>query len=128
MTVTNIRVVSNVFPVKTVELRSVPGFRDSLDGVFRDPDFRKRIRGKAALKKLAKELCGATNSESDDRQNLIDARLVTKSQIEVFWDQEGSGRCVDCEPGELPFGLVRKNNEVRVEIRCRSPLCRCRPK
>jgi len=127
MTVSNIRIVSNIYPVKTAERRNVPGFPICLEGVFNDPDFRKRIKGKAALKMLARQKCGSTNSESDDRQNLLDARLVTYSQIEVFWDQEGNGRCVDCDPGELPFGLIRTADEVRVANRCENPICRCRP-
>ena len=127
MIASNIRVVSNVFPVKTVELRIIPGFQDTLDGVFSDPDFRKRIKGKAALKILARQKCGTTNSESQDRDNLMDNRLVTKSQLEVFWDHEGSGRCVDCEPGELPFGQIRKADGIRVANRCKNPRCRCCP-
>jgi hypothetical protein len=123
----NIRVVSNVYPVKTVQTRRLRGFPDCREGVYDDPGFRKQIRGKAALKKLAKETCGTTILESDDRQNLVDRHLVADWQIEIYWDQEGSGNCVDCKPGERPIGIIRTGERCKVINRCENPLCRCRP-
>jgi hypothetical protein len=122
----NIRVVSNVYPVKTVRMRTLIGLPDCLEGTCDDPLFCQQIRGKAALKKLSQEKCGTSAYERHERQNLLDADLVAKWQIKAYWDEEGSGRCIDCKPGERPFGVVRGEHGYEVVNRCENPLCRCR--
>jgi hypothetical protein len=122
----NVRVVSNVYPVARVRKLAVPGWT-GYAGVCDDPLFRRQIRGKDALKKLAQEKVGMSIYERDVRQNLLDARLVAEWQIEIYWDQEGSGRCVDCSPGERPFGIIRSGSKCKVINRCENPRCRCRP-
>jgi hypothetical protein len=123
----NIAIVSNVYPVKTVRRRTLIGLPDCLEGVCDDPLFRSQIRGKAALKKLSQEKCGTSAYERDERQHLFDANLVGQWQIEAYWDEEGSGRCIDCKPGERPFGVVRANYGYEVVNRCENPRCHCRP-
>lgn len=122
----NIRIRSNVFPVTTVREFALPGMPTRYRGVYDDPRFRTQIRGKPALKKLGEATHGATIYESDLREHLLDANLVEKWQIEVYWDQQGSGGCVDCPVGARPFGIVRRNGRYVVENRCEKPGCRCR--
>jgi len=122
----NVRLVSNVYPVTTVQTLSLPGLPPSIGGVCDDRDFLRQIRGKAALKKLAR-VKGSSIYEREERQNLLDTGLVAKWQIEIYWDQEGSGRCVDCPLGERPIGIIRTGSKCEVINRCQNPRCRCRP-
>lgn len=110
----NVRVVSNVYPVTTAR------------GVSDDPVFWKKVRGRAALRKLA-DLLFATEIDSRFlRQKFLDTGKVEKWQIDLYWDQEGSGNCVDCAPGEKPFGLIRRGKTFVVENRCKKVNCPCK--
>ena len=123
----NVRAVSNVFPVQEKFIR-VSNFTGGRSGVCDDPVFRRQVRGKAALKKLAEEKCGASIYEADLLEKLRESELVEEWQITVFWQREGGGRCAECPPGERPIGLVRgPGGEGRVENRCTKPHCRTRP-
>jgi hypothetical protein len=123
----NVSVVSNVYPVTTVRIRTLIGLPTCLEGVCDDSLFRNQIKGKPALKKLSQEKCGTSAYERDERQNLIDAHLVAKWQIKAYWDEEGSGQCIECKPKERPFGVVRGKFGYEVVNRCENPRCRCRP-
>jgi len=121
----NVRVVSNVFPVTTARASSVS---DNIYGVCDDPVFRREVRGRDALIKLAEAKCGVTNNETHLREKLRDEGLVEEWQITVFWRKQGDGRCVDCPPGERPIGIVRgPGGKCSVVNRCEQPRCRCRP-
>jgi hypothetical protein len=122
----NVRIRSNVFPVTTIREVVLPGRPTSYGGVCDDSRFRRQIRGKAALKKLAESKHGATIYERSLRDHLLEANLVEKWQVEVFWDQQGGGGCVDCPVGARPFGVVARGGRCVVENRCKKPGCRCR--
>src|SRR5690606_31927335 len=111
----NIRFQSNVFPVSGVVETSVPGLPARYSGVFNDPLFRRQIRGKAALKKLAEAKCGSSIYERDLRAALAEASLVEEWQIDIYWDKQGSGGCSDCPRGARPFGIVHRDGCVTVE-------------
>ena len=122
----NVRIRSNVFPVTTVREFVLPERPISYGGVCDDSQFRTKIRGKAALKKLAEAKHGATIHERSLRDYLLERNLVEKWQVEVFWDQQGGGGCVDCPAGARPFGIVLRGGRCVVENRCKEPRCRCR--
>jgi hypothetical protein len=121
----NIRICSNVFPVTTVWTQSLPGCPTIYGGVYEDPRFRAEIRGKTALKRLAEAMLGSRIEERSLRNDLIDSGAIEQWQIDIFWDQQGSGDCVDCPFGARPFGIVRRNGRYLVENRCKKPGCRC---
>ena len=122
----NVRVVSNVYPVSTVRALDLPGVPPSLHGVCDDPKFRRRIRGKAALKKLGEYKCGLTIDERDLLERLLDNNLVQPWQVAAYWKGEGDGRCVDCAAGDRPIGLRRKGSKYELVNRCEVPNCRAR--
>jgi hypothetical protein len=119
-TVSNVQVVSNIYPVTTISTIQLPGCPERTVGVQDDPLFRRQIRCRKALKQLAQWKAGGA---IDDRQRiatLLDYDLVDAAQIEAYWD---NGRCVDCPPGERPFGIVSDGDGFRVECRCQKPNC-----
>lgn len=123
---TNVRILSNIFPVKTVpEFVSQSG-SISYRGVCRDSRFRTQVRGKPALKKLAEAILGGRIRESSLRDDLLAGNWVEKWQIDVFWEGQGTGDCVDCPYGARPFGIVRRDGQYLVENRCEKLGCRCR--
>lgn len=134
----NVKIISNVFPVTTINRVGLPGLPIRYRGVCDDTKFLRQVRGKDALKKLALEKFGQTIYERDLREvlrtwrraigpeDLSESGLVEDWQIKVFWDQQGGGGCVDCPAGARPFGIVRRGGRYVVENRCEKPSCRCR--
>jgi hypothetical protein len=122
----NVQIISNVFPVTTINRVGLPGLPIRYRGVCDDTRFLRQVRGKDALKKLALEKFGQTIYERDLREDLSESGLVEEWQIKVFWDQQGGGGCVDCPAGARPFGIVRRGGRYVVENRCGKPSCRCR--
>jgi len=113
--ISNVRVVSNVYPITTATTPRLPGVPERTSGVIEDPIFRRRIWCKSSLKKLCDLKGGAV---IDDRQRikwLLENDLVSASQIQACWDD---GRCVDCLPGERPFGPVSRGKNSVLECRC----------
>lgn len=106
----NVRVISNVFPICT-------------ESAWADPQFRRQVRGRAALKKLAEYFCGQNIYERETMRDFRTGGWVEPWQIEIYWLQEGSGGCANCPPGEKPYGVVRVDNEPRVVCRCRRQNC-----
>jgi hypothetical protein len=117
----NIRIVSNIYPVKTVTelvLRNMPPRKV---GVTDDQAFRLRIRCRKALVTLANLKHGGAIDDRQQARILLENRLVSQAQIDAyFWD---NGRCVDCLPGERPFGIVSNGESFRVECRCQKRNC-----
>lgn len=124
--VSNVRVVSNIYPVTTVRQSNLPGLPLSRFGVCDDPQFRRRVRGKAALKSLAEYKLGLDVNERGLLERFQDANLITSWQVEAFWKGEGNGRCVDCTPGERPIGLRREGDKYCLVNRCEKLHCRAR--
>lgn len=115
-TTSNISVVSNIYPIKTAKTIHLPGLPARLTGVIDDEAFRLKIRCRKALITLSNLTHGDVN---DDRQRvtiLLDNHLVSESQIKAYWDD---GRCVDCPPGEKPWGAGKNGLE------CRCPKANC---
>jgi len=118
-TTSNISVVSNIYPVKTIRPIHLAGLPERIAGVIDDPVFRSKIRCRKALIILSDITHGAV---IDDRQRieiLLNNQLVSEAQIKTYWDK---GRCVDCPPGEKPWG-VGKNG---LECRCLKTGCSAR--
>ena len=123
-TQSNIRIVSNVYPVTTARRHLFD--KEQWGGVSEDSTFRTKVRGRTALRKLADLLFATEIDGRVLRQQFLDTRMVEKWQIDIYWDQEGAGNCVDCAPGEKPFGLIRRGKTFVVENRCKKVNCPCR--
>jgi len=119
----NVRVVSNVYPVATVTTSQLPGSPEFTCGVVDDAEFRRQIWCKSALRKLSDLKVGGIVDDRHRRQFLIDRQLVEPSQIDFCWDPD---YCVDCLPGERPFGPVIKGNDTVIECRCTHASCPAR--
>lgn len=115
----NISVVSNIYPTKMARTIHLPGLPERVTGVVDDPAFRLRIRGKKALVALSEITHGATISDQERIAILLENHLVSEAQIKAYWDD---GRCVDCPPGEKPWGLAKDG----LECRCLKPGCSAR--
>ena len=68
MNTSNVNVTSNVFPTRTV---------------CDDPAFRRKIRGRAALKKLAKLAIYGVIDERQEKAILLERNLVDRAQLEA---------------------------------------------
>src|SRR5438128_1995304 len=113
----NVRIVSNINPVTTA--RRLKFDNEQWGGVTKDSTFRTKVRGRAALRKLADLLFATAIDSRVLRQEFLDTGMIEKWQIDIYWDQEGGGNCVDCAPGEKPFGLIRRGKTFVVENRCK---------
>ena len=100
-TPSNVTVVSNVYPTHQV---------------CDDAAFRPRLRGRSALKRLARLKLYGLNDERHEKAILLERNLVDKAQLEAYWDD---GRAVDCPPGERPWGLGKDG----IECRCQKTNC-----
>lgn len=109
----NVSINSNVYPVKTTR-------------VVEDWQFRKRVRGKEALRKLY-HLIGGPAHDEDCRKNLH-KHGITDWQIKFFWDEDVPCSMAD---GEKTFGLVQQQDGYKLVCRCRKTSCQyfkeCRP-
>ncbi len=115
-----VRVVSNVYPVKTVTTDQLPGLPERTSGVVQDPEFRRQIWCKRALRKLSNFNAGGVVDDRKCREILLERALVDQAQLETCWDPD---YCVDCTPGERPIGQVTKDGHTIVECRCPKPGC-----
>ncbi len=115
----NISVVSNIYPTKSARTVHLPGLPERVTGVVDDPAFRLRIRCRKALVALSELTHGATISDQQRVAILLDNHLVSEAQIKAYWDD---GRCVDCPPGEKPWGLGKNG----LECRCPKTACSAR--
>ncbi|MBI4872154.1 MAG: hypothetical protein HY814_11375 [Candidatus Riflebacteria bacterium] len=105
----NVTLRSNVAPIES-----------GYERPFEDPAFRARIRGRAALEKLAEALYGPTSDKRVWRRHLD--RNLTDDQ-KADWDE--GPECFYCH--EIPAGLVQRPDGTRVvEFRC--PRAECRRK
>jgi hypothetical protein len=116
----NVRVFSNIYPVKTVTTVRLPGRPEYTSGVIEDAKFRGQIWCKSALRKLSDFKAGGVVDDRCRREILIDRQLVDAAQIDACWDPDC---CVDCLPGDRPFGPVTKGNQTTIECRCTNPNC-----
>ena len=105
-------------------------------GVYQDKRFRLQLRGKAALKKLARERVNGGNDEHRMRQELIEdgewqeqkpeVRWIERWQIDLYLNADGNGRCANCPVGARPIGMGWHAGGRTMENRCQKSNCRCR--
>jgi hypothetical protein len=103
----NISIVSNIYPVKnsrTVE----------------DQEFRKYIRGRKALKKMVRFLTGYNLGDEICEQYLKSFDLENW-QVEMFNKDKPCSRGED--ESDYPFGVVLKDGMARVVCRCDRESC-----
>ena len=116
----NVRVVSNIYPVTTVTTHQVPDCSERTSGVVKDPEFRRQVWCKSSLRKLSDLLAGTVIDDRHRREMLIERQLVERAQIDGCWDPD---YCVDCLPGDRPFGPIAKRDHITIECRCTNPNC-----
>jgi hypothetical protein len=115
----NINVISNIYPVKTVKVTHLRGLSPRVTGLFDDHAFRLQIRCRRALVILSERTHGAVIDDQQRVAILLDNSLVSAAQIKAYWDD---GRCADCPPGEKPWGLGKNG----IECRCTKTNCAAR--
>jgi len=121
--ISNVRVVSNVYPITTAATFQLPGLPERINGVIDDPVFRRNIWCKRSLKKLSDLKGGGVIDDRQRIQILLEYGLVNRAQIEACWDD---GFCVDCHPGERPIGPITNATGTTVQCRCEKANCQVR--
>jgi hypothetical protein len=116
----NVRIVSNVYPITTATTDHLPGRPKRTSGVIEDPVFRRQIWCKKSLRILSDLKAGGVIDDRHRVEKLLENRLVERYQIEACWDPD---YCVDCSSGERPIGPITKDGRTIVECRCQKPDC-----
>jgi len=114
----NIRFHSNVYPVST-------------ENVANDPDFRKQVRGKNALRKLVACIYGPMSRDEQFEEHLFKMDLE-EWQLRLYWGHDlHCAKYYEYKEEEKPYGLVIKNEVPSIVCRCNRKNCteytRCRP-
>lgn len=104
----NIKIVSNIYPV-------------SRSQIVEDPEFRKQVRGRKALKRMVRFLIGF---DVDDEycEQCLKSCGIENWQMEMFdKDKPCSLRIA---MSDYPWGAVLDNGVVKVVCRCKKKFCR----
>ena len=116
----NMHIRSNVYPIESDTFTTIRKIsQNSFSGKKKSiQDFLSQIRGKAALKSIAR-FVHCNSAREEETKKVLQNLGVKQWQIELYWNLDTP--CAFAKPGHNPHGLIGKE---KIGCRCQNITCR----